>query len=192
MLATVVLIGRPNVGKSTLFNRLLRKSLAITHDMPGVTRDRIYGEVQFQGVKYGLVDTGGMVLESEATPDASKDFEDEIFEQAREGLDEADVVLFVVDGKQGMTTLDQQAAEFIRQTGKPMLLIVNKVDGPEQEHEYCAEFHAFGFDMHAVSAAHGFNLQELRTEVASMVLDLGLPEETEEDRATVTKRQYGV
>lgn len=181
MLATVALVGRPNVGKSTLFNRLLRRSVAITHDLPGVTRDRIFEECQIKGVRFGLVDTGGMVLESEATPELSKDFEDEIFEQAREAILEANAIVLVVDGKEGMTPLDEQAAEFVRKSGKPVLLLINKVDGSEVEAAMCADFYSLGLDMLPVSAAHGYKLNEARERVAEMVLDLGLPDEEEDD-----------
>ena len=180
MLPTIAIVGRPNVGKSTLFNRLLRKSLSITHDMPGVTRDRIYGEVQFQGVEYALVDTGGMVMESEATPVASKDFENEIFEQAREAIAEAHGIVFVVDGREGMNSLDEQAATFVRQSNKPVLLVVNKVDGEEQEAAMLGEFHHLGFEMMPVSCAHGYNLNVLRQAVADMAEAVELPEEVDD------------
>lgn len=180
MLPIVALIGRPNVGKSTLFNRLLRRSQAITHDMPGVTRDRIYGECTMGNVKFSLVDTGGMVLESEATPELSKDFEDEIFEQAKDGLNEADAIVFVVDGKAGLTSLDRQAAEYIRKSDKPVLMLVNKVDGHEMEAHALADFYALGIDMMSVSAAHGYNLQEVRDTVRKMVKGLKLPKDVDD------------
>lgn len=180
MLPVVALVGRPNVGKSTLFNRLLRKSRAITHDLPGVTRDRIYGECQMKDVKFDLIDTGGMVLESEATPELSKDFEDEIFEQAQEAIQEADAILFVVDGKEGLTPLDQQAAEFVRKSGKPVMMIVNKVDGSEFEAESTAEFHVLGLELLPVSAAHGYNLQTVRDRVRRFVLDLDIPQDVDD------------
>jgi GTP-binding protein len=180
MLPIIALVGRPNVGKSTLFNRLLRKSRSITHDMPGVTRDRIYGECRMGNVVFDLVDTGGMVLESEATPELSKDFEDEIFEQAREAVQEAHAVIFVVDGKEGLTPLDQQAAEFVRRSGKPVFMVVNKVDGSEFVHEATAEFHSLGLEFLPVSAAHGYNLQEVRDYVRKFVKSLGIPPEEDD------------
>ena len=180
MLPIIALVGRPNVGKSTLFNRLLRKSRSITHDMPGVTRDRIYGECRMGRVVFDLVDTGGMVLESEATPELSKDFEDEIFEQAREAVQEAHAIIFVVDGKEGLTPLDQQAAEFVRRSGKPVFMVVNKVDGSEFVHEATAEFHSLGLEFMPVSAAHGYNLQEVRDYVRKFVKSLGIPPEEDD------------
>lgn len=183
MLPIVALVGRPNVGKSTLFNRLLRKSRAITHDMPGVTRDRIYGECIMGDVRFDLIDTGGMVLESEATPELSKDFEDEIFEQAQEAIQEADGIIFVVDGKEGLTPLDRQAAEFVRKSGKPVFMLVNKVDGSEFAPDMTAEFHELGIELLPVSAAHGYNLHDVRDHVRKFVVDLGIPEVSEEDRA---------
>lgn len=180
MLPIVALIGRPNVGKSTLFNRLLRKSRSITHDMPGVTRDRIYGECIMKDVRFSLVDTGGMVLESEAIPELSKDFEDEIFDQAREALEEAHALIFVVDGKEGLSPLDLQAAEYIRKSDKPMLMLVNKVDGSEREDSALADFWQLGLEMMPVSSAHGYNLNEVRDAVRSMVKGLELAEEEDD------------
>lgn len=165
MLPTLALIGRPNVGKSTLFNRLLRRNRAIVHDRPGVTRDRIYGEVREGDTRYALIDTGGMVLEAEP---GGGGFEKPIFEQAREAMSEAQAILFVVDGREGLTPLDRDAATYVRQSNRPTLLVVNKVDGAEQEHLATAEFHALGFDMVAVSGAHGFGLDELRERAAEL------------------------
>lgn len=176
MLPTLALIGRPNVGKSTLFNRLLRRNRAIVHDRPGVTRDRIYGEVREGETRYALIDTGGMVLEAEP---GGEGFERPIFEQAREAMSEAQAILFVVDGREGLTPLDSDAAAYVRQSNRPTLLVVNKVDGAEQEHLATAEFHALGFDMVAVSGAHGFGLEELRERAVDLARQVA-PAEGEE------------
>jgi GTP-binding protein len=146
----VAVIGRTNVGKSTLFNRLLRQNKALTHDRPGVTRDRMYGQVQAEERCFALVDTGGIEPESE------EHLQSTIMEQAREAIDEAQLILLVVDGKKGLSPIDQELAVLIRRSRKPVLLVVNKVDGPEQETGCLADFHALGLEMTAVSAAHGY------------------------------------
>ena len=179
MPATIALIGRPNVGKSTLFNRLLRRTRAIVHDRPGVTRDRIYGEAHEGETRYTLIDTGGMV------PGASPEgpgLERPIFEQAREAVAEAQALVLVVDGREGLTPLDQEAATIARQSNKPVLLVVNKVDGPEQEGLATAEFHGLGLELAAVSGAHGYGLDALRARIAELARDseAAAPEADEE------------
>lgn len=171
MLPIIALLGRPNVGKSSLFNRLVRANKSITHDVPGVTRDRIYGEVTEDEVRFAVIDTGGML------PDAEDGGMDKsVFDQAVEALAEADVALFVVDGRDGMTGLDQAVSEKIRASGKPVLLIVNKVDGPELEAKAMADFHALGFEMAPVSAAHGYGLNDLRLRIAALARPFVQPE----------------
>lgn len=155
-LPMVALIGRPNVGKSTLFNRLIKKRVSITHDMAGVTRDSIFSEVRGESRSYMLIDTGGLV------PDSSDEIEIGIFEQAREAMAGADLILFVVDGRTGLHPQDEQVGQFLRQSGKEVRVIVNKVDGPEQEETLSAEFYALAFPLHCVSAAHGFGMGDLR------------------------------
>lgn len=155
-LPLVALIGRPNVGKSTLFNRLVKKRVSITHDMAGVTRDSIYSEVRGESRSYVLVDTGGLV------PDSSDEIEISIFDQAREAMAGADLILFVVDGRTGLHPQDEQVGQFLRQWGKEVRVVVNKVDGPEQEEALAADFYALGFPMDCVSAAHGFGMGDLR------------------------------
>lgn len=184
MPATIALIGRPNVGKSTLFNRLLRKSLAITHDTPGVTRDRILGTASIGGVDIDFIDTGGMVLGEDNDPGdglTGQGFEVEILQQARDAMHESDALLMVVDGREGLTQLDQEAATLARESGKPVLLIVNKVDGGEMEDQALAEFYSLGFEMMAVSASHGYNIHEFRDSVADLAEEHAPPEAEQDD-----------
>lgn len=167
MLPTVAIVGRPNVGKSTLFNRLARRQAAITHDEPGVTRDRVYTEATVDGRRVALVDTGGLEVFAEGE---KGDVRAEIFAQAKEAVEAANAIVLVVDGREGLTTLDEEVATYVRQSGKPVLLAVNKVDSGSIEDELTAEFHALGFPMLAVSGAHGFQLRELRNLVANELL----------------------
>jgi len=171
MLPIIALLGRPNVGKSSLFNRLVRRNQAITHDVPGVTRDRIYGEMYEDDLRLAVIDTGGMLPDAEAGG-----LDHSVFEQAEEAMREADVLLFVVDGREGVTGLDEAVSERVRAAGKNVLLVVNKVDGPEQEARATADFHALGFDMLPVSAAHGFGLASLRARIADMARPFAAPE----------------
>ncbi len=165
----VALIGRPNVGKSTLFNRMLRGRRALTHDRPGVTRDRMYGAVRRVGAHFGVVDTGGISLDdagaAQEGPKGLRGFEEEVLTQAREAMDEAMVIALVVDGREGLTPLDERLARYVRQSGKPILLVVNKVDGSEQEDVLCSDFYSLGLDMMPVSAEHGYRLDELVEEL---------------------------
>jgi GTP-binding protein len=171
MPATVAIIGRPNVGKSTLFNRLLRREAAITHDRPGVTRDRIYAETDLDGRKVAFVDTGGLEMEEQA-----EDIQAAIFAQAREAVKESHGILLVMDGREGLTALDERVAAFIRTSNKPVLLAVNKIDGSENADLMLAEFHGLGFPLLAVSASHGHGITTLREQIADFLL-ADVPEE---------------
>jgi len=175
MLPLVVILGRPNVGKSTLFNRLIRENKALTHDRPGVTRDNIYGEVKHEQGVFSLVDTGGLILEGE------EELEKEVLAQAEDALAEADLVLFVVDGKDGLTPADKDVANLLRQSGKNTLLVVNKVDGLEQEGVLLADFYGLGFPLIAVSAAHRYNVSNLLEEIIQRLPFLGESEEKKEE-----------
>lgn len=172
-LPLIVLAGRPNVGKSTLFNRLIKSNRAITHDMPGVTRDRMEGTVRRKSIPpYRIMDTGGITLDAESRPSAGPEgirgFEADILAQTDAALKEARAVAFVVDGMDGLLPLDEHLAAHIRKTGLPCLCVVNKVDGLEKEDERLAEFHALGFPLLAVSAEHGHNITALAEDLATL------------------------
>lgn len=123
----VAIVGRPNVGKSTLFNRIIRKKDAIVEDTPGVTRDRIYGVAEWNGINFMLVDTGGFV------PSSEDQIEKAIREQAQIAIEEAQVVLFVCDGREGVTPFDYDIANILRTSNKPVVLVINKCDNPEYD-----------------------------------------------------------
>jgi GTP-binding protein len=145
----VAIVGRPNVGKSTLFNRILGERKAIVDDQPGVTRDRHYGESDWAGREFVLIDTGGYV------PDSSDVFEKAIREQVQMSLTEADVVVFVVDAREGITPLDEDIAKLVRKHARQVVLAVNKIDSGKLESEMY-QFHALGLgDPHPVSAISG-------------------------------------
>ena len=175
-LPCIVLVGRPNVGKSTLFNRLIRSNRAITHDRPGVTRDRMEGVVRRKGhPDFGIVDTGGITLDAHAMvtegPEGIRGFESDILRQAEAAMKDACAVAFVVDGRDGLLPLDEYLAAHIRRMGLPTLCVVNKVDGLEKEDELLAEFHSLGFPLLPVSAEHGHNIRALTEELAGLLPD---------------------
>jgi GTP-binding protein len=160
-LPVVAIVGRPNVGKSTLFNRLIGERLAIVEDLPGTTRDRVYGTGDWNGREFTLVDTGGLELEP------GTQIEARVQDQARVAMEEADVILFVVDAAVGLAPLDHEVADRLRRTSKPTILVINKADNPRLEQEG-AEFYALGMDPAiTISAQHGRNTGDL----ADMVVD---------------------
>ena len=180
-LPRIILVGRPNVGKSTLFNRLIRSNRAITHDMPGITRDRMDGVVRRKDMPvFGIVDTGGITLDAHAAvvegPEGIRGFEQDILNQTEAALKDATAVAFVVDGRDGLLPLDEHLAAHVRRKGLPTLCVVNKVDGAEHEDELMAEFHALGFPLLAVSAEHGHNMNALVEDLVAL-----LPEESSEE-----------
>ena len=173
-LPLVAIVGRPNVGKSTLFNRLVGERRSIVGDEPGITRDRIYGETEWMNRRFSLVDTGGIV------PDETEVIPANIFRQAEFAITEAFVLLWVVDARAGATPLDEELARHLRSTGKPVLVVANKVDAAKLE-ALAGEFHRFGFeDVLPISAENGDGVAELLDAVVER-----LPEkeatETEED-----------
>ena len=159
----VAIVGRPNVGKSTLFNRLIGERRAIVGDEPGITRDRIYGEVEWSGKTFSLIDTGGIIPDDDAVIPAN------IFKQAGVAIDEAQVLVWVVDARLGITQLDEELAGLLRGTGKRVLVAANKVDSASLEDEK-GEFYAFGFDeVVAVSAEQGIGIGELLDAVVELL-----------------------
>lgn len=167
MKATVAVVGRPNVGKSTLFNKFVRQRVAITEDTPGVTRDRLYREVEWQNRYFTLVDTGGLELETDVLMSS------QINAQVNIAVETADVVLFVVDAKDGITTQDEEIGLMLRKSKKPVLLVVNKVDTFPVPADVW-EFYSLGFDnLHVISAEQGYGLGDLLDEIFEL-----LPEET--------------
>src|ERR1035437_9471377 len=155
----VVIVGRPNVGKSTLFNRLVGRKEAIVHDLSGVTRDRNYGEVEWAGKEFQLIDTGGYVPNS---PDL---FETAIREQVQIAITEADAVLFLVDVKAGLTSFDIEIGRILRSSNKKFFLIVNKFDSERQE-PVAAEFILSGLIKFMISR----QLQEGKLGICLMIL----------------------
>ncbi len=171
-LPTVALVGRPNVGKSTIFNKIAGKQISIIEDTPGVTRDRIYSDAVYKDIKFNIIDTGGI--------DASLEkFNDEIKMQAEIAINEADVVVFIVDGKDGLTSNDLVVRDILRRSGKRVIVAINKVDNKKaMNHIY--DFYELGFDEYIpVSGEHGIGYIEL---MESITKDFTKKEDQEDKR----------
>ena len=159
-LPTIALVGRPNVGKSTIFNRLVGKKQAIIEDTPGVTRDRIYGTGTYYDYKFNVIDTGGIDIGEDA-------FNKEIKMQAELAIDEADIVIFIVDGKEGMTTNDLVVRDILRRSNKKVVVAINKVDN-KKTMENIYDFYELGFDYYIpISGSHNLGMDDLMDEVTS-------------------------
>jgi GTPase len=159
-LPSIVIVGRPNVGKSTLFNRLTGVRRSIVTDEPGITRDRIYGTATWDGRPFEVVDTGGIV------PDEKAGIPGEILRQARLAIDRATRVVQVVDARIGPVPLDMELAQLLRRAGKPPVIAANKVDTPQQA-SLAAQFYELGDEIFPISAEHGFGLDEMLDALAS-------------------------
>ncbi len=156
---TVALVGRPNVGKSTIFNRLIGKKISIIEDTPGVTRDRIYGDVVYNNYKFHLIDTGGIDL-------SNLDFNKEIMMQASLAIDEADKIIFIVDGKEELNQNDFVIRDMLKKSNKDVILVVNKIDN-EKRKEDIYSFYELGFDLLPVSAEHDIGIKTLLDNIVS-------------------------
>jgi len=176
MLPIVAIVGRPNVGKSTLFNRMLGQRRAIVDELPGLTRDRHYAEAEWSGRRFLLVDTGGI------DPASPHPIQRQILQQTALALEEADVAVFVVDAKEGLTPLDTEVAERVRRHGKPTLLVVNKADRPDRE-DAVVDFFTVGLgEPFPVSALHGYRSGDLLDEILGL---LPAREEPPEDPSAI-------
>lgn len=159
----VAIVGRPNVGKSTLFNRLTQTRQAIVNEEAGTTRDRQYGKVEWTGVEFSLIDTGGWVINSDDI------FEEEINKQVKIAIEEADVILFVVDILEGISNLDEEVADILRRNKKPVIVVANKADTYDK-HALAAEFYSFGLgEPFCLSAINGSYTGDLLDKVVSML-----------------------
>jgi GTPase len=176
-LPSIVIVGRPNVGKSTLFNAITGQRRSIVGDEPGITRDRIYGEARHRRRHFEIIDTGGII------PNDEELIPSEILKQARVALEGAHHIVYVIDGRTEITGIDRELAAMLRRLNKPVALAVNKIDAPSRE-DLAAAFHELGFEhMYPVSAEHKLGLLDLLDHVTE-----GIEEETEEEAPSDGKR----
>ena len=192
VLPLVAVVGQPNVGKSTLFNRLIGQRRSIVGDEPGITRDRIYGESEWSGQRFSIVDTGGIVPDDDAVIPAN------IFRQAGFAIDDAEAIVWVVDARRGLTPLDEELAKLLRATGKRVLVAANKSEAARVEAE-AGEFYKFGFEeVFPVSAEQGIGLGELldalvggfqTSDLRSQMSELGSRSETSDLRSQISERE---
>ncbi|MGL4392575.1 MAG: ribosome biogenesis GTPase Der [Fusobacteriaceae bacterium] len=171
----VAIVGRPNVGKSTLFNKLVGDRVAIVDNEPGVTRDRLYRETEWNGREFILVDTGGL------EPRNNDFMMTKIKQQAEVAMTEADVILFIVDGKAGVNPLDEEIATLLRKKSKPVILCVNKIDNFTSQKDDIYDFYGLGFEhLIAISGEHKVNLGDMLDIIATLIEKVELPEEDKE------------
>jgi GTP-binding protein len=178
----VALVGRPNVGKSTLFNRLIEERLAIVEDVPGTTRDRLYADAEWGGTTFTFVDTGGLMLAS------GTDLEVSVRDQVQIAIEEADVIVFLVDVTEGITASDLEIADLLRRSHKPVLLAANKADNEKRRQE-AVEFYELGLgDPHPISALHGTGTGDLLDSLLGVVPSRGVEAPWEGTRIAIVGR----
>ena len=155
----IAIVGRPNVGKSTIFNRIVGERISIVEDIPGVTRDRIYSSAEWLNYDFNIIDTGGIDIGDEP-------FLEQIRLQAEIAIDEADVIIFLTNGREGVTSADEEVAKILYKAKKPVVLAVNKIDNPEMR-EQIYDFYSLGFgEPFPISGSHGLGLGDLLDEAA--------------------------
>ena len=182
-MAIIAIVGRPNVGKSSIFNRIIGKRTAIVDDQPGVTRDRIYGEAEWAGRKFYIVDTGGIM------PVSDHPFMDLISKQVDLAVEESSAVIFVVDGRDGITPMDEDIAQKLRRSGKPVILVMNKLDSTRQEENMLYEAYGLGFEtVIATSAEHNSGFGEVLDAVVSILPPDDIESEEDDIRVTLVGR----
>ena len=182
MNAIVAVVGRPNVGKSTFFNRLIKRREAIVDAVSGVTRDRHYGKTDWNGVSFSVIDTGGYLAGSDDS------FEKEINKQVSLAIDEADAIIFMVNVEEGLTGMDEAVAELLRKCHKPILVAVNKVDSNNRRNDM-HEFYALGFEhLYALSSVNGSGTGELLDDLVALLPEKEKQEENPLPRFAVVGR----
>ena len=180
----VAIVGRPNVGKSTFFNKVAGRKISITEDKPGVTRDRLYADAEWRGHGFSMVDTGGIELKSQDT------MWKEIKKQAEVAIDTAQVILFFVDGKEGLTSSDYDVADMLRRSKKPVILVVNKLDDYSEDKLF--EFYSLGLgEPYGISSEHGTGIGDLLDEVVSYFEKIPSEEDNSIKIAVVGKPNAG-
>lgn len=173
--SVVAIVGRPNVGKSTIFNRLVGERISIVEDTPGVTRDRIYSEAEWLNQTFNIIDTGGIEMVDEPLLNQMR-------QQAEIAIDEADVIIFMLNGREGITAADEEVAKLLFKSNKPVVLAINKMDNPEMR-EMVYEFYALGFGQpFPISGTHGLGLGDMLDEVVAHFPE---NEETESEDDTI-------
>lgn len=183
MTSIIAIVGRPNVGKSTFFNRLSRSRDSLVDDQPGVTRDRIYATVTWEGKSFVLVDTGGFDEQDQGP------FSGQIREQVIKALEEADQIIFMMDGIKGLLPADEEVAAILRRHDKKIYPVINKIDGPEKE-DLLHDFYRLGVDtLYPLSSAHGYGLKGLMSDIIEAIPDEAEPaENTSQVRVAVLGR----
>ncbi len=180
----IAIVGRPNVGKSTFFNKVAGRKISITEDRPGVTRDRLYADSEWRGKAFTMVDTGGIELRSADT------MWNEIKKQAEVAIDTAQVIMFFVDGREGLTTSDYDVADMLRRSKKPVILVVNKID--EYSEEKVFEFYSLGLgEPYSVSAEHGTGIGDVLDEAVSWFEKIDVEEDESVKIAVVGRPNAG-